>query len=77
MYKRQGLAGEIRGLLEVLDGHDAGQNRDLDAARAHLVEIAEIDVVIEEELGDRPRRAGIDLLLERIDICLLYTSRCV
>lgn len=63
-----GLAGEVGGLLEVLDRHDARQDRDLDAPGADLVEIAEIDIVIEEELGDRPRRAGIDLLLERIDI---------
>src|SRR6478609_3547111 len=42
-----GLAGEIRRLLEVLDRNDAGQDRDLDALGADLVEVAEIDVVIE------------------------------
>ena len=33
----------------------------VDAARAHPVEIAQIEVVVEEELGDGARRAGVDL----------------
>ncbi len=36
--------------------------------RAHAVEIAEIEAVLEKELGDRARRAGIDLGLEHVDI---------
>ena len=60
-HARAGLRGEICGLLEVLDRHDARHDRNVDPARANLVEIAEIDVVIEEELGDRAVGAGIDL----------------
>ena len=36
--------------------------------RAHAVEIAEVKVVLEEELGDRARRAGIDLGFEHVDV---------
>ena len=35
---------------------------------AHAVEIAEVKIVLEEELGDRARRPGIDLGLEHVDI---------
>ena len=67
-HARPRPAGKAGGLLEVLHRDDAGQDRDVDAAGTDLVEIAEIDVVIEEELGDRPGRAGIDLLLQRVDV---------
>ena len=39
-----------------------------DAAGADLVEIAEVEVVVEEHLGDRAGRAGVDLGLERVDV---------
>ncbi len=35
---------------------------------ADAVEVAEIEVVIEEHLGDGARRAGVDLGLQRIDV---------
>ena len=60
--------GEILHLLEVLHRQDARHDRDVDAARAHPVEIAEIEIVLEEELRDRARRAGIDLGLEHVDV---------
>ena len=42
----------------------------VDAAGAHLVEKAEIDLVLEEELGDGARRAGIDLGLQHVDVLI-------
>ena len=39
-----------------------------DAARPHAVEIAEVEIVLEEELRDRARRAGIDLGLQHVDV---------
>ena len=36
--------------------------------RAHSVEVAEVKVVLEEELGDRARGAGIDLGFEHVDV---------
>src|SRR5262245_41477350 len=43
--------------LEVLHRQDARHDRDVDAARPYAVEIAEIEVVLEEELGDGAGRA--------------------
>ena len=40
----------------------------VDAARADAVEIAEVVVVVEEELRDGAVRAAIDLGLQRVDI---------
>ena len=68
---RHGCAGaghEIARLLEIVHRHDAGHDRDIDAARADAVEVAEVEVVIEEHLGDGAGRAGIDLGLQRVDI---------
>src|SRR5215468_8340406 len=55
-------------LLEVLHRQNAGHHRDGHAAGAHAIEIAKINVVIEEELRDRAAGAGIDFRLEHIDI---------
>ncbi len=63
-----GAGDEIAGLLEIVHRHDARHDRDLDAARAHPVEIAVVEVVVEEHLGDRAGRAGVDLGLQRVDI---------
>ena len=57
-------------LLEIVDGNDAGHDGNGDAARADAVEIAEEHLVVEEELADRGRRAGIDLGLQHVDIGL-------
>ena len=67
-HRGAGARGEILGLREILHRQDAGHDRDVDAGRAHAVEIAEIKTVLEKELGDRARRAGIDLGLEHVDV---------
>src|SRR6267142_5512826 len=59
---------EAARLLEIVHRHDAGDDRDIDAAGADAIEVAEVEVVIEEHLGDGPRRAGIELGLERVDV---------
>ena len=59
---------ERLGLLEILHRQDAGHDGHVDAAGAHPVEIAEVFVILEEELGDRTRRAGIDLGREHVEI---------
>ncbi len=45
-----------------------GNDGDGDPRRARPVEEAEIEVIVEEELGDGPRRAGVDLGLEHVDV---------
>src|SRR4051812_231068 len=70
---RHGGAGaghEVAGLLEIVHRHDAGHDRNRDAAGANAIEIAEIQVVVEEHLGDGAGSAGIDLGLQEIDIGL-------
>src|SRR5256885_11412498 len=59
---------EVSRLLEIVHRHDAGDDRNIDAAGADAVEVAEVKVVIEEHLRDGARRAGIDLGLQRIDV---------
>src|SRR5580704_12824838 len=54
--------------LEVLHREDAGYDRDIDAACAHAVEIAKIEIVLEEKLRDCAGGAGVDLGLEHVDI---------
>src|SRR6202011_875264 len=63
-----GAGHEGAGLLEIVHRHDAGHDRNGDAARANPVEIAEVEVVVEEHLGDGAGRAGVDLGLEDIDV---------
>ena len=53
-----------------MDGNDAGHDRDGDAARAHAVDVAEVHLVVEEELADGARGAGVDLRLQHVDIGL-------
>src|SRR6202165_2382273 len=68
---RHGGAGardKIAGLLEVVHRHDAGHDRNGDAAGANPVEIAKIEVVVEEDLGDGAGSTGIDLGFEDIDV---------
>ncbi len=59
---------EARGLTEILHRYDAGDNRDRDAAIVTLVEKTEIDLVLEEELGDGTRCAGIDFGFQDVDV---------
>ena len=67
-HRGAGALGETLRLLEVLHRQDARRDRHVDAARAHAVEIAEIEIVLEEELRDRARRAGIDLRRQHVDV---------
>ena len=67
-HARAGSLGEIRRLLEILHRHDAWRDRNIESARPHFVEKAQIDFVFEEKLGDRPVRSGIDLGFQNIDI---------
>src|ERR1700687_6165653 len=63
-----GAGDEIAGLLEVVHRHDAGHDRNFDAARANPVEIAKIEVVVEEDLGNGAGSTCIDLGFEDIDV---------
>src|ERR1700722_17020327 len=63
-----GAGDEIARLLEIVHRHDAGHDRNSDAAGADAVEVAKVEVVVEEDLGDRTRRTGIDFCLEHIDV---------
>src|SRR6266404_153492 len=67
-YGGAGASDKIAGLFEIVHRHDAGHDRNRDAARTNPVEIAEIQVVVEEDLGDGAGRAGVDLGLEDIDV---------
>src|SRR5712675_2118507 len=58
---RHGCAGagdEIAGLLEIVHRHDARHDRNRDAAGADSIEIAQVEVVIEEHLRNRARGTG-------------------
>src|SRR3981189_1257482 len=67
-YGRARAGHEVAGLLEVVHRHNAGHDRNGDAARPNPVEIAKVEVVVEEDLGDGAGRAGIDLGLQDIDV---------
>src|SRR5262249_41026919 len=53
---RAGLGGKARDLLEIMDGNETRNDGNIDPARSHAVEEAEIDLVVEKELRDRARR---------------------
>ena len=55
-------------LLEILHRQNSRHDRNIDAAGADAVEVAKVEIVIEEELRDRAGRAGVDLGLEHVDI---------
>ena len=67
------LRGKARHLLEVMDRHDARQDRAPDAGRAAALDEAQIVRVVEEELRDDARRAGVDLALQMLDVDLRAT----
>src|SRR5882757_7448456 len=67
-HRGAGAGHEIAGLLEIVHRHDAGHDRNRDTARPNPVEIAKIQVVVEEHLGDGAGGAGIDLGLQEIDV---------
>src|SRR5215213_6646934 len=67
-HRRARAGDEVARLFEIVHRHDAGHDRNIDAAGADAVEITEVEIVIEEHLGDGARRAGLDLGLQRVDI---------
>src|SRR5882672_2259345 len=67
-HRGAGARHEAARLLEIVHRHDARHDRDVDAPGAHPVEIAEVEIVIEEHLRDGTGRAGIDLGPQRVDI---------
>ena len=67
-HRGAGAGDEIARLLEIVHRHDAGHDRNIDAAGANPVEVAEVEVVVEEHLGDGAGGAGIDLGLEHVDV---------
>ena len=61
---------ELHRLGEIGHGQNARHDRRGDARREAAVEEPQIDGAVEEGLGDRPRRAGIELALEIVEIVL-------
>ena len=66
--RRAALGREAARLLEVLHRHDARHDRDVDAAGSDAIDVAEVVVVVEEELRDRPVGAGVDLGGEHVEV---------
>ena len=60
--------GELARLGDVGDRQDPGHDLGVDAGRGGLVAEAEEAVGREEELGDRPVRAGVELALEIVEV---------
>src|ERR1700716_3046851 len=50
-HRRARAGDEAARLLEIVHRHDAGHDRNIDAAGTDAVEVAEVEVVIEEHLG--------------------------
>src|SRR6266446_7782912 len=67
-HARAGASDEIAGLLEVVHRHDAGHDRNIDAARPDPVEVAKVQIVVEEHLRNCAGSTGIDLGLEEVDV---------
>src|ERR1700733_1509903 len=63
-YRGAATRGESFCGLEILHRQDSRHDGDVDAGGAHAVEIAEVKVVLEEELGDGACRAGVNLGFE-------------
>src|SRR5205814_6006825 len=60
--------GKISRLLEILHRQNPGHDRNVNAAGADAIEVAEVEIVIEEELRDGAGSTGVDLGFQRIDI---------
>jgi hypothetical protein len=67
-HARARAPGEVRGLLEVLHREDSGRDRNRDPRRGGDVAEAEEGGVVEKEVRDRARRAGVDLPLQELDV---------
>ena len=68
--RNRGLAhaGDRLDLTDVGDRHDPGDDGDLDPDRPGLGDELEVEVVVEEELGDRERRPGRHLLAQEAQV---------
>ena len=64
------MRGEPAHLREVGHRQNAGDDRHVNAGGARPIEKAEVAIDVEEELGDRPAGAGVDLALEVVDVGL-------
>src|SRR5882757_8377446 len=53
-HRGAGAGNEVARLLEIMHRHDAGHDRDFDAARSDTVEVTDVEVVVEEHLGNGP-----------------------
>ena len=62
--------GEARQLEKTDDGHDAGNDRDVDAPGADFVDEMEIGVGVVEVLGDRRVGAGLGFAREGVEVVL-------
>src|SRR6185437_2630838 len=60
-HRGAGAGHEVARLPEIMHRHDAGYDRNADAARADAVEVAEVEVVVEEDLGDGACRDSVHL----------------
>src|ERR1700733_6525200 len=63
-----GPRGEVLCLDEILHRQYAGYDRNIDAGSAHFLEIAEVQVVLEEELRNGSGRASVDFRFEHVDV---------
>src|SRR3954464_5715686 len=59
-HRRARAGDEVARLLEIVHRHDARHDWNIDAAGTDAIEVAEVEIVVEEHLGDGPRRAGVD-----------------
>src|SRR5207302_10076878 len=60
--------GEPLDLREVGYGDDPRDDWDVDSRRARLAHEVEVELVVEEELGDQEARPGLDLLLREVEV---------
>src|SRR5215471_16055740 len=67
-YRRPAHPGESFDLLHIRDWHDSRNDGDGNPSRTSPFYEIEIEDVIEEQLGDREIKAGIDLSLEMFEI---------
>jgi hypothetical protein len=67
---RPAHAGDRLDLLEVGDRHDARDDRHGDAGGAGLVHELEVELVVEEELGDQEARARLDFPARVLEVLL-------
>ncbi len=70
-HRRAGLLRHARDRLDASGRDDARHDRDVDPRRHDLVAVARQQVVVETELAERARRAGIDFSPEEFKVLRL------